>query len=594
MGYFFHTSSAGLGHLDTSFQEEGYRLIRRSKFPVVRKRPGATDADISRAYAAETSYPPIAKASPIAGHFNITPDEDGTVRWVPLVLKYRDHYFPPLTIQMLRQYLKAARAPSTLLLDLDASGVLQVTLGPMEIPTDERGWMLINYLGPRNTLPYVSATDVFHRRLPEGFLKDRLVILGATAAGIYDLRVTPFDSNMPGPEIHGMILENILSGSFVIRPKWVVVVDFAAVILFGLLISVVSAWSRALWSGLLGLAVVCATLGFDYHLFMNEGIWINVTTPLLTVAVAFVGITITKYLTEEKEKRFYRSAFGQYLSPKVIERIVENPDLLSLGGERKVLTACFTDLERFTVISEKMNPEQLVEFLNQYLTAMTEIILGHDGTVDKFEGDAIIAFYGAPLPLDDHPRRACLAAVKMQDQLAELRPRWAEQGLPELKMRVGVHTGPMVVGNMGSQKKMDYTIIGDSVNLTARLEGVNKFYRTSILVSEATWQAAGDGLIGREVDIVRVVGRAEPIRIFELVSLGAMTEEDWEEHATRYAEGLKAYRAQRWDEAERAFGAALATKPEDGPSAVMIERCKAFRQSPPDAGWDGVFALGEK
>lgn len=594
MGYFFHTSPAGLSHLSSETQEEGYQLIRRSKYPIVRKRSGGSDAVVRRAFAAETSYAPLARAAHLAGHFNVIPDEDGTLRWVPLVLKYRDHYFPPLVLQMLRQYLKAAGMSSSLILDMDDSGVVQVTLGPMKIPVDERGWMLINYLGPHNTLPYVSATDVYHHRLPEGALEGSLVILGATAAGIYDLRVTPFDSNMPGPEIHGMILENILQNTFVIRPHWVVAIDFAAVLLFGLLISVVAAWSRAFWSGLMGFAVVVVALAVDYHLFINKGIWINVTSPLLTVSVVFVGITLIKYLTEEKEKRFYRSAFGQYLSPKVIERIVENPDLLSLGGERKVLTASFSDLEGFTRISEKMSPEQLVEFLNQYLTDMTEIILGYDGTVDKFEGDAIISFYGAPLPLDDHPRRACLAAIAMQQHLAELRPQLVAQGLPELKMRVGIHTGPMVVGNMGSQKKMDYTIIGDSVNLTARLEGVNKFYKTGTLISEATWKAAGDGLAGREVDMVQVVGREEPIRIFELVGLKEKMEETWEEIVARYAEGLAAYRDQRWSEAEAAFERVLALKPNDGPSLTLLERCKMYRQAPPKIDWAGVFVLEEK
>ncbi|MFQ6672526.1 MAG: CHASE2 domain-containing protein, partial [Candidatus Tectimicrobiota bacterium] len=485
MGYFFHMSPIGLAHLGPRVQEEGYQLIRRSKYPIVRQQSGASDDVVKRAYAVETGIAPIAKAAPVAGHFNFIPDEDGALRWIPLVIKYRDQYFPPLPLQMLRQYLKATGASSALMLDMDSSGIVQVKLGPWKIPTDERGWMLINYLGPRSTLPHISATDIYHRRLPDGAFRDRMVIVGATAAGIYDLRVTPFDSNMPGPEIHGTVIENILGGSFITRPQWVRDLDYAAIILFGLLISAVAAWSRAHWSALLGLVVVAGTLAADRHLFLNEGIWMNVTSPLLTIVVAFVGITLTKYLTEEKEKRFYRSAFGHYLSPKVIERIVEDPSLLSLGGERKVLTACFTDLDHFTSISEQMNPEQLVEFLNQYLTAMTEIILGYEGTVDKFEGDAIIAFYGAPIPLDDHPRRACLAALDMQRRLAELRAQWSTQGLPALSMRVGLHTGPMVVGNMGSHQKMDYTIIGDAVNLTARLERVTKVDRPEILVSEA-------------------------------------------------------------------------------------------------------------
>ncbi|MFQ5893338.1 MAG: CHASE2 domain-containing protein, partial [Nitrospinota bacterium] len=521
-------------------------------------------------------------------------DEDGALRWIPLVIKYRDQYFPPLPLQMLRQYLKATGASSALMLDMDSSGIVQVTLGPWKIPTDERGWMLINYLGPRSTLPHISATDIYHRRLPEGAFRDRMVIVGATAAGIYDMRVTPFDSNMPGPEIHGTVIENILGGSFITRPQWVRALDYAAIILFGLLISAVAAWSRAHWSAVLGLAVAAGILAIDRHLFLNEGLWINVASPLLTIVVAFVGITLTKYLTEEKEKRFYRSAFGHYLSPKVIERIVEDPSLLSLGGERKVLTACFTDLDHFTSISEQMNPEQLVEFLNQYLTAMTEIILGYEGTVDKFEGDAIIAFYGAPIPLDDHPRRACLAALDMQRRLAELRAQWSTQGLPALSMRVGLHTGPMVVGNMGSHQKMDYTIIGDAVNLTARLERVNKVYRTEILVSEATWSASGGELVGREVDLVRVVGRVEPIRIFELVGRQEMVERPWEEITAHYAEGLAAYRARRWSDAETAFEAVLALRPGDGPATMLLERCRAWRRSPPGPDWNGVFVLEER
>lgn len=594
LGYFFHMSPEGLSHLGPEFQEEGYRLIRRSKYPIVRQRPGASDSLVQRAYAVETSIAPIAQSTQAAGHFNFIPDEDGALRRIPLVIKYRDHYFPSLALQMLRQYLKATGTPSALMLDLSPSGVVQVKVGPQAVPTDEGGSMLINYLGPKQTLPHISATDVFHRRLPDGALRNRMVIVGATATGLYDLRVTPFDSNMPGVEIHGNVIENILQGSFITRPQWLLAVDYAAVVLFGLLITLAASWGRAHWSTLLGLAVGALTLIADRYLFLHMGVWINVTSPLLTIMVVFVGITLTKYLTEEREKRFYRSAFGHYLSPKVIERIVEDPSLLSLGGERKVLTACFTDLDRFTSISEQMEAEQLVEFLNQYLSAMTEVILGYEGTVDKFEGDAIIAFYGAPLPVEDHPRRACLAAIDMQLRLAELRTQWAAQGLPELSMRIGLHTGSMVVGNMGSQQKMDYTIIGDAVNITARLEGVNKVYGTEILVSGDTWKAMGDGLVGREVDLVRVVGRVEPIRVFEVVGRREAVEGPWEDIAARYGEGLAAYRAQRWAKAEAAFEAVLALRPGDGPATVLRERCGALHRSPPPPDWDGVFALEEK
>ncbi len=315
----------------------------------------------------------------------------------------------------------------------------------------------------------------------------------------------------------------------------------------------------------------------------------------LTAAIlGFLTINVYLFIEERKEKSFIKNAFGQYLSPKVIDKLVEDPSALSLGGERREMTAFFSDVQGFSTISESLTPDELVQLLNEYLTEMCNIIADFDGTIDKFEGDAIIAFWGAPLNQPNHASLACLACIEMQKRLSDLRKKWAEEGKPQLLVRMGVNSGPMVVGNMGSLSRMDYTIMGDSVNLAARLEGANKFYKIYTMISEHTYQQAINEIEVRELDTIRVVGRSEPITVFEILDNKGNVTGERAKAIEIFHQGLALYKKQQFKEAAVVFESVLEIMPMDGPSQTYIDRCYDYIDNSPGDAWDGVFTHTEK
>ena len=297
---------------------------------------------------------------------------------------------------------------------------------------------------------------------------------------------------------------------------------------------------------------------------------------------------------ETKKKRFIKNAFSTYLAPTVVNQLLESPGNLELGGEERDITAFFSDVQGFTSISEALTPNEIVELLNEFLTEMTDIIFKHEGTVDKFEGDAIIAFFGAPNVLKNHAERTCIACIKMQKRLSELREKWKENDKPQLKMRIGLCTGSAVVGNMGSKNRMDYTMMGDTVNTAARLEGINKIYGIYTLISETTFIAAGSSIATREIDTIYVVGKNEPVTIYQLLGKASDVDDLMQKVNQHYAAGLHAYRNQNWDKAIKLFNAALKISPDDGPSNTMIDRSKKFKSNPPGKNWNGSYTVTTK
>ncbi len=321
---------------------------------------------------------------------------------------------------------------------------------------------------------------------------------------------------------------------------------------------------------------------------------ISMTYTLIAALGGFLTINVHSFILERKQKSFITNAFGQYLSPKVIDILVKNPDKLSLGGERREMTAYFSDVASFSSISEKLNPDQLVALLNEYLTEMTDIISKYDGTVDKFEGDAIIAFWGAPLDQPDNALKCCLATIEMQNRMNEIRAKFEEEGKPVLNVRMGINTGPMVVGNMGSQTRMDYTIMGDAVNLAARLEGANKYYNTYTMISHYTYEKVKDEVEVRELDTIRVVGKKEPITVYELIETKGNLDDLTSNLVCRYNSALELYKNRNFAEAKTDFESIVQDYPKDGPSQTYISRCEAYLEEPPGDDWDGVYNLTAK
>ncbi|WP_319416860.1 CHASE2 domain-containing protein [Marispirochaeta aestuarii] len=422
-------------------------------------------------------------------------------------------------------------------------------------------------------------------------LAGSFVIIGHTGISTTDIGVNPFEKEYMNVGTHAAVANTILQGEFLdeLHTGW----SLLAAVLLTLILSMVIRTLSPLQSIIVSLVFILGTLGGGLLLFLFSGVYLPMLGPLIMLSLSFLTISGIKFLKTEGEKSFLRNAFSRYLSADVIKQIIDNPDRLNLGGEKKELTAVFTDIKGFSTISEQLDPTDLVKLLNQYLTTMSDTILDLKGTIDKYEGDAIIAFFGAPIEQFDHSYRACLSAVRMKRMERELNQRFMEDGMSPspLLTRVGINTGEMVVGNMGTLQKMDYTIMGNSVNLAARLEGVNKQYGTWILMSEQTREAAGDSFAARQLDRVRVVGIHQPVRLYELIDETEHLDSNTREGLDTFHAALELFEEREWEEAEKLFRAATKLLPEDGPSGFYIERCRKFVSTPPAENWDGVFNL---
>jgi len=589
LGYFFHFApKEGSGGKEKNLQEN---LPSLSSFNLVKfTSEQASKVPLFEAEYAEINIPIISEAAEGAGYFNIFPDRDGTVRWIPLVIKYQDRYYCALSLAVLQKFMDNP----PLALRIAEFGVEQMRLGNLLIPTNEEGRLLINYRGPQKTFPHYSATDVIHGRIPEKAFQGKIVLVGATAIGIYDMRVTPFEHVFPGLEIHANVIDSILQRQFLHRPNWFTLLDILAIVVIGVIMGFFLPQVKALWGALTGGLLFFSILVLGKFLFEAQGVWMNNTYPLLNLVLTYLGVTGYRYMTEEREKKKVRGAFQHYLTASVVEEMLKNPEKLKLGGEKKDLTVLFSDIRGFTSISERMAPEALVKFLNEYLTRMTDIIFKYDGLLDKYMGDAIMAIWGAPLDQPDHEKRACYTALDMVEELRNLQKKWTAEGLPSLNIGIGINAGPMVVGNMGSDRRFDYTVLGDSVNLGSRLEELNKIYGTNIIISEITYGRLGGEFLGRELDLVRVKGKDQPVKIYELLAHQAKISPEQEALARDFGAALMEYRKCSWEKAREIFLAILARFPQDGPGKLYLERCDTYSKNPPPDGWDGVCTMTTK
>ncbi len=546
-------------------------------------------APLRSIYAAGLSLPELVNAANSNGYVSFVPEQDGVVRRLPMIQAYKEYVFPPFSLQVLKE---GTGMPTTV--RLSKNRVEEILLGNIMIPVTERGDFLINYYGPKGIFKYISATDVISGNVPKEDLKGKIVLIGATATATHDLHTTSYGPLNPGVEIHATVIENIINRDYLQRPAWIPMLDISITIGVGLLLGLIGLYFKAFATALLLLVGIGGYMATDYLLFSRYGLSVNSVYPVFIQIFVYFSITLYRFMFEEKEKRFIKEAFSQYLAPAVVDRLVDNPQLLKLGGERKVLTAFFSDVAGFSSIAEQLEAEELVDLLNMYLTDMTEIIIKYEGTVDKYEGDAIIAFFGAPLSFEDHAARTCLAAIDMQKRLAELREKWKRDGKHQLFMRIGMNTGQVVVGNMGSINRMDYTMMGDSVNLAARLEGVNKQYQTSTMISQFTYEMAKNDIEARELDSIRVVGKKEPIKIYELLGRKGEMDDFVRLILPHFQKGLEHYKNRQWEEGILCFEKALNLYEDDGPSLTYFERCITFQNHPPPPDWDGVFAMRTK
>lgn len=539
---------------------------------------------------------PLTQAAQGLGFINLTPDRDGTTRRIPLIGRVGDSDMPHLALAVAAKLQGADRVAIE-------HGSLRV--GSTTVPLTEDGSMLIDWHGTLDAKTYPSYSmgavlQSFAQQqkgerplLDPALFKDKIVFVATTAAGTYELRVTPLSPFTPGVLIHMAALDNLLQGRFLREaPYWA----FAGATW---LLCIGMAWSfmlvhRHILKMAIGVGLAVSYYALAIHAFTAHGLWLQLVFPLGAWAVTFGAAATVEYVTEGRQRRQLRAVFDKYMAPDVVEEIMRNPEDIKLGGEKKELTVFFSDIAGFTTISERLPPERLVELLNRYLSAMTDIVLKHRGNVNKYLGDGIMAIFGAPRGEPNHATLACYAALESQAELARLREAWKAEGHPEIAARIGINSGPLVVGNMGSQARMEYTVMGDSVNLASRLEGANKFYDTLILLGPRTVELAQADIETREVDRMRVKGKKEPVVVYELLARKGGLSAERQTIGALYLEGLAAYKRRDFATAKARFEAALDLDPTDGPSKVYRERATAYLAAPPPADWDGVFELKSK
>lgn len=556
-------------------------------------------------------------------------DSDGYIRRYPLFFrsgnKIGSSYIPSLALQA---YLsgKGYRADVKVSEEGDkrrvtSFSIINPTTEPeskvMDLPVDAKGQLIIDYYGRQLSMYYVPAKELFsefdqitvqkrvagskgsqllieNKKVNKNeFFKGRIVLVGATATGLYDLRTVPLEPNYPGSEIHMTVLANLLDKSFITfwsqEARWMPWL----VLLVGILFSIQWSFLGAVISMNLFFVANLLFLGIDLLLFTKYKIFVSSLFVVSQLAVVFFGITIFKYFTEEKKKKQIKETFSKYVSPKVVDELLKDAENLKLGGRKQKMTVFFSDLRGFTTISEKLTPTELSNLLNRYLTPMTEIVFQNEGTLDKYMGDAIMAFFGAPIPHPEHPHHACRCALKSMEKLKELQKEFAAENLPFIDIGIGINTGEMSVGNMGSNIVQNYTVMGDSVNLGSRLEGINKEYGTHIIISEFTNVEVNDKFSTREIDRVKVKGKYKPVRIYELMAEGSL-EASKAAQVEIYNRGLDRFFKMQFSEALEDFKKATELDAADKVSHLYVERCEQYLAEPPPEDWDGVVTMKTK
>jgi adenylate cyclase len=541
-----------------------------------------------RAPRASGDVAPLEKIGAVVshmGHVNVDHDLDGAVRQAPLVIERAGRYHQSLSLKL----ASMERGEPTSYV----AGEDFITLGDQRIQLSPQGFARIGFLGGNGKFPRISALEVLQHDGPHPALKDRIVLVGFTDTA-RDKIETPFEQSYDGVELHATLIHNLLHDQLIQRstPEQTV----AALLIIGLLLALLQirkVRDRGAFLGvgafvvLAGYAILCQILFNVYDLQLEL-----VVPSLALVATTLAAMTVS-LATEGREKAQIRSAFGQYLQSSLIEKLLQDPERLRLGGQRRELTVLFSDIRNFSRFSEKLEPDVLSDLLNEYLTPMTDIVMDNSGMLDKYIGDAVMAVYGAPIPLDDHAERACASALLMLEKLGPLNEFWSTQDLPEIRIGIGINTGPMSVGNMGSQARFDYTVMGDSVNLGARLESLTKVYGVGVLVGESTKEAAEKRFVFREIDSVRVIGRSAAARVYQLC--GSKEAPPFtDDELSLFQRGLEAYRDRRWSDSIECFDSFLQEHPEDGPAKTMRARIASLQTQDLGSDWDGVYEQSNK
>ena len=558
-------------------------------------------------YRAILNIPQIQKNAYSNGYFNTVPDNDGIVRSIPLVMEYDGIIYPSLSLEMMRIVLEQDK----ITIQYDEKGVSQILIGELAIPTDFYGRMLVNYRGAQKSYQYISATDVYNKRIDALHVEGKIALLGTSAAGLLDLRSTPFDSVYPGVEVHANALDNILNKEFLSKPIWAVGADLISIALVAFLTFAILLFPSAILSFMTLIALNSLLIGSHYYFMFHEGIVLNTFLPLIVINALFIIGQALNYFLEIRQKEMIKGKFASKVSPAVMNDILSS-DSDVLGGKEKEITIFFSDVRNFTNISEALgNPKHLIHLMNAYMDPMTEIIIKSGGTVDKFIGDAIMAYWNAPLDVPNHADKAVSAALDQLHRLKSLNTALnhniefanvvamsEKKGVPIIDIGIGINTGVAIVGEMGSSGRSDYTVIGDPINLGSRLESLCKYYNSKLNISNFTKAQLKGNYIFRFLDLVTVKGKSEPIEIWQIHdfnhtskhTLYSVERAQLDRELLLYHEAIKHYKEERFEAALAIFKEidGWENKTNQAIYQIYIERCLHYIDFPPIA-FNGVF-----
>jgi len=542
---------------------------------------------------------PVINAASQSAFFNASPDADGIVRSNPLVWSLGpQRIYPSLALEAVRLYRDIPQGT----IMYDEHGITEIRLRDLVIPTDRHGRLVINYrtistdvsTGFSSSFPTYPAKDVLAGRVPSSSLKDKIVFIGTSAVGLKDIRATPLTQWFSGVEIHAVMVDNMLSGDILRYPAWISGVQTFFILLVGMVLTAIINRGRSWLSfilalGLIVLSIMLSLIMMGTYDFVFIPVWL-----ILTILILYPFLTMMKFWQEERQKIRVRNMFGTMVSQDVLSYLENNPESFSLTGHRTEATMMFSDVAGFTTISENLEPERLSELLNRYLSPMSQIIMDLRGYIDKYEGDAIMAEWGVPFPLKDHAVQACKAALKQQQELAALRPVLKNEFGHDIYVRMGVNSGSITAGNMGSDKRFQYTVMGDAVNLAARLEPANKDYGTDIIIGSATRDLAGTAIEVRLLDRIVVKGKTQPVEIYELLGMAGEVTEARQAVVSQYEQALHLHWDRKWDEALQLLDQIIAMDPNENPARSLKERILFYRNTPPPPEWQGEYVRTSK
>lgn len=531
------------------------------------------------------------------GHLNPMVDSDGVIRRVPMLIRHRNGYFASLSLASTRTLLGGLPIGLTFAPGANAEefgSLMALNIGGADLPVSPELISYIPYRGGYKSFDYISASDVMNQKIDPKALEGKIVLIGTTAPGLLDLRTTPFSNTYPGVEVHANMIAGMLDGTIKSTPLWVQSANFLAICFLGLLYAILLPWLKALWSVVASLVGLTLILGINFWLY-ESGIVFPLAGLLGTVLLLYLFNLAYGYFVGSRSGRLMHALFGQYVPPELVDEMAKDPTHFNMKGESRELTILFSDVRGFTTISEGMDAQTLSEFINAFLTPFTRIVYKTHGTIDKYMGDCIMAFWGAPIPDEEHARDGLISAFEMLAEIENLNKQFIKKGWPPIKVGIGINTGRVSVGNMGSEIRLAYTAMGDAVNLASRLEGITKEYGVDIIIGHETYAKIPD-LIAREIDMVRVKGKDIAVKIYEPLGFDGSVPQEKLVALGLFQKAQEAYRNQDWDKAQSQFQLLLDQHPNTGETLykVYIERIEYLRDNSPGKDWDCSFNFTKK